>query len=588
MNELDQDGIARLKVENTSDEKITLQVLNVQRNTSKNNWDGEVLDGSGAKHKVKFARQLEPKLESEELNQFALIQVLTWTNPSLIATIIVNLEVLKSGNQVGGPLIVQQIESIPTSASKTPATKGGSPNIVTKTPIQRLQNKKVLSISQLNPYNNKWTIKVRLTTKGEVIQWTNARGSGELMKVTFTDADGDDIEAIMFKEAVRKWEPILQENNIYLVSGGRLKVANRQYCHTSSKYEITLDASAAIEQTSEDGSIGKVSFQFVTIAEIFENIPENASIDLIAVLKSYEEVREVISSKLGGKTLYKRDLILLDESKIEITLTLWGDLARKQPQDSGTILAFKRVKVSDYNGKSLSILRSSKVFQDTSQDPALQDRAQRLHTWYHHEGGAQAETTSIASTVSKMNPEQQVAAFYTQSRDSLLKVRINDTNIGQGPKPDYLSFKATIINIKTEKLWYEACPTCQRKVIDQNDGTYACEKCNATLAECERRFLLSFSVADDTASQWISAFNDAAISIFAITANELCATYEESEAQFTDIIESKKYQQLLLRCRCKQETWQDQTRLKITSVAAAPLDFYRESQAILDDIKTLL
>jgi hypothetical protein len=38
-------------------------------------------------------------------------------------------------------------------------------------------------IDSLNPYQNRWTIKARITSKGDMKSWNNARGAGTLFKV---------------------------------------------------------------------------------------------------------------------------------------------------------------------------------------------------------------------------------------------------------------------------------------------------------------------------------------------------------------------------------------------------------------------
>jgi replication factor A1 len=40
-----------------------------------------------------------------------------------------------------------------------------------------------IPIESLNPYQNKWTIKARVTAKGEMKTWNNAKGSGNLFKI---------------------------------------------------------------------------------------------------------------------------------------------------------------------------------------------------------------------------------------------------------------------------------------------------------------------------------------------------------------------------------------------------------------------
>ena len=60
---------------------------------------------------------------------------------------------------------------------------------------------------------------------------------------------------------------------------------------------------------------------------------------------------------------------------------------------------------------------------------------------------------------------------------------------------DYYSTKAYIALIRKENCLYPACPSdgCNKKVIDNNDGTYRCEKCNREYDSFNWRLMLSVS-----------------------------------------------------------------------------------------------
>lgn len=51
----------------------------------------------------------------------------------------------------------------------------------------------------------------------------------------------------------------------------------------------------------------------------------------------------------------------------------------------------------------------------------------------------------------------------------------------------FFETRGTIVLIKHEgNLWYNACPTCNKKVTEEN-GQWKCEKCNTLLPNCEKR-----------------------------------------------------------------------------------------------------
>lgn len=67
--------------------------------------------------------------------------------------------------------------------------------------------------------------------------------------------------------------------------------------------------------------------------------------------------------------------------------------------------------------------------------------------------------------------------------------------LGAGDKPDYFSTVGMIHNIKAENACYKACPNgdCNKKVIDNGNDTYRCEKCNMDVDRFKYRLLMNVS-----------------------------------------------------------------------------------------------
>lgn len=66
-------------------------------------------------------------------------------------------------------------------------------------------------------------------------------------------------------------------------------------------------------------------------------------------------------------------------------------------------------------------------------------------------------------------------------------------NLGNGEKPDYFMCKAIVNIVKNTNAFYKSCPTpeCNKKVLDQENGTFRCEKCNADFPNFKYRLILS-------------------------------------------------------------------------------------------------
>ena len=50
-------------------------------------------------------------------------------------------------------------------------------------------SRRVYPLVSLNPYQGNWTIKVRVTSKGSMRSYRNARGDGSVFNVELTDED---------------------------------------------------------------------------------------------------------------------------------------------------------------------------------------------------------------------------------------------------------------------------------------------------------------------------------------------------------------------------------------------------------------
>lgn len=60
---------------------------------------------------------------------------------------------------------------------------------------------------------------------------------------------------------------------------------------------------------------------------------------------------------------------------------------------------------------------------------------------------------------------------------------------------DYFSCVGTIVHLRKENCMYQACPSqdCNKKVIDQQNGLYRCEKCDREFPNFKYRLMLLVS-----------------------------------------------------------------------------------------------
>ena len=81
----------------------------------------------------------------------------------------------------------------------------------------------IVPIASLNAYQNRWTIKARVTQRSDIRRYMNAKGEGKFFTVDLLDAQGGEIRAISFNEVADKFDPILQMGAVVLISKASLK-----------------------------------------------------------------------------------------------------------------------------------------------------------------------------------------------------------------------------------------------------------------------------------------------------------------------------------------------------------------------------
>ena len=116
-----------------------------------------------------------------------------------------------------------------------------------------------------------------------------------------------------------------------------MKKANKQYSKLNNEYELTFKDQGTFdlcEDAVED--IPSITYNFVSISDLAQC--ENYTIiDVLGVVKSTGELTE-ITTKVG-KELKKKEIVLVDKSSNEVSLTLWGNNAESLDLSSAPIIA---------------------------------------------------------------------------------------------------------------------------------------------------------------------------------------------------------------------------------------------------------
>nr|XP_023887382.1 replication protein A 70 kDa DNA-binding subunit B-like [Quercus suber] len=174
--------------------------------------------------------------------------------------------------------------------------------------------RRVFPLVSLNPYQGSWTIKVRVTSKGSMRTYKNARGEGCVFNVELTDEDGTQIQATMFNEAAKKFYDRFQLGKVYFISRGTLRLANKQFKTVKNDYEMTLNENSEVEEASnEETFVPETTFNFVPIDSLGPYVNGTELVDVIGVVQNVSSTMS-IRRKSNNDTIPKRDITIADET----------------------------------------------------------------------------------------------------------------------------------------------------------------------------------------------------------------------------------------------------------------------------------
>uniref|UniRef100_A0A2R5LE87 Replication protein A subunit n=1 Tax=Ornithodoros turicata TaxID=34597 RepID=A0A2R5LE87_9ACAR len=593
-------------------DKPVLQVLNFKPipGGSSERYRLLLSDGVMCHTYAMLGTQLNEKITSKEVEKFAVIQLDKYmcntVNPEKKILIILELTVVAAGADVGSkignpvtnvPGVVaqqsaqaQQNVSAPAEAAapqrpQQPTQfqfRGNTssmsapqrPQMSTGGSLQQTNGVVVFPISSLTPYQNKWTIRARVTNKSAIRTWSNSKGEGKLFSMDLLDESGE-IRATAFNAECDRFYDVIEVNKVYYVSKANLKPANKNFTSIKNEFEMSFNSETHISPCDDSSSIPTVQFSFVPILKL-QGMPRDTLVDVIGVCKSAGEVQTVIRRNTNQE-LKKRDIQLVDKTNTEISLTLWGTQAETFEAGEHPVVAIKGARISDFSGVSLSLIGSSMM----QVNPDLPE-SHSLYGWYVNEGSSM-ESQSITVRGGAGGSLTGPGTVWKSLE------QVKKENLGQGDKPDYFTTKASIAIVRKEKCLYKACPTeqCNKKVVDMENGFVRCEKCAQEFSNYKWRLLVSANLADFSDSQWVTCFGKEAEQLLGASAEELGSYFEMNNPRFEDIISDAAFKEFIFRLRVKMETYNDETRLKTSVVSLSPVNYVEHTQKLLKDIESM-
>jgi len=434
----------------------------------------------------------------------------------------------------------------------------------------------VSPIQSITPYQNKWTIKARVTSKSDIRTWNKASGSGKLFSMDLMDESGE-IRATAFKEQVDQYYDMIQVGKVYYISRCSVKSANKQYSKLNNDYEITFKDNVLVEPVldNEASDVPTMSYQFAAISDLSQ-ANKDSIVDIIGICK--DSMEPVTITTRAGKELVKREVTVCDESNAEVTLTLWGATAESFSAEGNPVIAVKGARVSDYNGVTLS-------GGDLLCNPEI-EQTSTLKGWWNTKGRS-TEFNSMTVAGQRSGGMGSNDAF-----KSLGEVKAEQLGT-QGERGDYYNTMATITYFQKDKALYKACPNqvdgreCNKKVTEGGDGSYRCEKCSVNLDSFKWRLILSLNMGDYSDSIWASCFQETGERLLGMSSEEVGQLSEQDEDRYNAVFNEACFKMYNLRMRAKSDNYNDETRVKHVILSVEPVDYATANKKLIKEIEAM-
>ena len=403
---------------------------------------------------------------------------------------------------------------------------------------------------------------------------------------------------------------------------------------------MTLTERSKIELI-EDDEVGRelegafrVAYDFVKIKNLSAYVGRKKLLDVVAVATGVGPMGSV-KRKSDGADLLRRDVTLVDEDALTVTVTLWGKIAEQYGQEleaaaSPRVVVIRGVRVTDFNGVSVSTLSRTEM----SVEPEGVPEVAALRRWYDEKGagletreageglktagagrrsgeGARAEykrlsdfpgedaladkpvyINNVIATITKVrgytDAGKRPAHFRSGPPPPPCRIReIHSLSLPLPPLPrsqvftnGNMHFKATPVPDSSGK---------HKRVIESGDGRWVCEANGETYESFKRQYLVNAMMADSTGEVKVNLFNAEGEALFGMSSDQL----EEKRAQMDD----RQFEQFVtaaacwktFQCTCslRRNEYKGVTSRRINLHSMRRVNFAAEARRIISEIQNM-
>ena len=399
------------------------------------------------------------------------------------------------------------------------------------------------SLKQLTTFSRDFIIFIRVTKKSEIKTFEtrnnnmNSSNQGKLFYFIVLDRDGNEMQCTCFNKAVDKFYDIIEEDQLYEIKGGYVKINDKKYTRIKSDYKIVLDENSKITKKIDNGTIKKNNMTIVRIKDI-QNMNLYSIVDLCVVVLNVGE-KMIKNTRNGSQPLKK--IIVGDVSKYKIEISLWRVHSDTKVK-FGDILLINNVKIGEYKGRTLT------TFDETCikiNPPETNEYVKELEEFIAKDE-LKGEFLDLENNSEIKNEKSR------EENENYCSIHIRDVLESLDDLEDVHNLSkitATVTQIlHNEKNYYMGCSdrNCKRKLkLEEDTDEYICPGCRKSTKTPTYYYTLSLRVKDASTEYWIDIFGKTAESIMKCSAEEykdfLKNRDEEKLKELTQGIEFKVF-----------------------------------------------
>ncbi|CAL5332434.1 unnamed protein product [Camellia sinensis] len=214
-----------------------------------------------------------------------------------------------------------------------------------------MMNEEITPIKKITSTTKQWTAKIRVLEK-----WNPQipkTGSTGYQRLILADAEGTQVQAILYEDQIEQFQDTFKVFNSYYVSNAAVKLLQEKYRITpqSWQWQWTITASTIIRDVDNNNEDNNApTYHFVPFNEFSDHLGnETSSIDILAAVVQIKPPKTITTE---NETTTAQEIVLINEELMPIVLTLWGQFVTNEGEilqaiaQSFPTLIVVRLKVS--------------------------------------------------------------------------------------------------------------------------------------------------------------------------------------------------------------------------------------------------